>query len=156
MEHTKKPWLRPDGTLKSKAEIKKSSENWSFQIWEEYLKTLDVDREEILLDDPVCIEDHSQQDHEDQKDNIASTREFPVLKKYLFELMKELRPKQQRVLNCLFLEGLNLREIGEGMGVSAYAVARRRDCALKNLGSIMMERLFPEKSETPKEKQEAC
>ena len=39
-----------------------------------------VNREKILLDDPVCREDHSQKDHEDQKNNIVAAKEFPVFK----------------------------------------------------------------------------
>ena len=156
MEHKKTPWLKADGTLKSKSEIKRSCENWSPQIWEEYLKTLDVDLEEILFDDPVCVEDYSQKEHEDHKNSVFTAQEFPVLKKYLFNAVKELNHKQQRILNCLFLESLNLQEIGENMGISKGAVSRMKDRALKNLGLILMKLIFPRKSKMPKEKKEAC
>ena len=45
----KKPWLFPDGTPKTEKEIKEFCKDWSPSVWEDYLKTLEVDQEEVLL-----------------------------------------------------------------------------------------------------------
>ena len=137
----KKPWLNPDGTLKSDEEIKLSSKNWSPSVWESYLKTLEVDQEELLLDDPTFIEEHSQEEHHTHSQNLPSLMELPALRKYLFKAVEELTPKQQEVLSYLFLEDLSLRGAGKKMGISAVAVIRIRDRALKSLGQIFVDRV---------------
>ena len=40
---SKMPWL------KSEEEIKRSCKDWSPSVWEDYLKTLEADQEEIIL-----------------------------------------------------------------------------------------------------------
>ena len=109
---SKMPWLKLDGTLKSKKEIKRSCKDRSPSVWEEYLKTLEVNQEEILLDDPVLIEEHSQEADDNYYNSVLSVKEFPVLKKHLLDSIKELTFKQRGVLRLLFWDELNLRKVG--------------------------------------------
>ena len=137
---SKKPWLNANGTKKSEEAIKKSCKDWNSSVWEEYLKTIEVNQREVPLS-PALIEEYSQEEHDDFCHSLPTSQEFPFLKKHLFDAVRELTPKQQKVLTGLFLEELKLREVGEMMGVSPYAVARIRDRALKSLGSILIRRV---------------
>ncbi len=135
----KTPWLSPDRTPKSEKEIKRSCESWSLSTWEDYLKTIEVNQEEVLLDDPVLIEEYPQEAGDTCF--ILDGKESLVLQRYLLDATKELTFKQRAVLNFLFLGGLNLRETGERLEISAYAVSRIRDRALKSLGMILIKRM---------------
>ena len=154
--NSKTPWLKSDGTLKSEEEIKRSCKSWSPSVWEDYLKTLEVDQEEAVLDDPVLIEEHSQEADDNYYNSVLSVKEFPVLKKHLFDSIKELTFKQRGVLRLLFWDGLNLREVGQKMGVSTYAVARMRDRALKGLGLVMINRILSAMTKKGGEKSKTC
>lgn len=134
-------FLKADGTFKSEEEIKKSCKNWNPSVWEDYLKTLEVEQEEILLEDPSRIEDHSQEESDIHRQNVPSKNELPILKRYLFEAVKELTYKQRAVLSQIFLEGLTLKMVGQNMEISAYAVARVRDRALRSLGLVLIKRI---------------
>ena len=144
------PWLKSDGTSKSEEEIKRSCKNWGPSVWEDYLKTFEVEQKEILLKNPSCIEKYSQEEIDIQKQNVLSEREFPIFKKYLFEAVKELTFKQRVVLSQIFLEGQILRVVGENMEISTYAVARIRDRALRRLGLVLIKRMTEVASKTPR------
>ena len=136
--------------MKSRKEIRKSCKNWSFNIWENYLKTLEVEQQETLLDDPFLIEELSEKKCDTYQRGIPSVEEFSVLKKYLFEAFRELTDKQQVVLNRTVLEGLGLQEVSESMDISICAVVRIRDRALKSLGSTLINHMIEATHKTQK------
>ena len=122
---------------------------------EDYLKTLEVEQEETLLDNSTVIEDQSEEKYDFYQQSIPSIKEFPILKKYIFQAFRELTGKQQIVLNSLVLEGLGLREISECMDISLYAVSRIRDRALKSLGSILIDYMIETPHKTQRESKTA-
>ena len=132
MKRKKTPWLLPDGKMKSRKEIRKSCKNWSSDIWENYLKTLEVEQQETLLDDPFLIEELSERECDTYQRGIPTFEEFSVLKKYLFEAFRELTDKQQIVLNRTVLEGLGLQE-----GFREYGYFHLCCCSYK--GSCLKE-----------------
>ena len=145
-----KPWLKSDGTLKSTEELKICSQTWPPSVWEKYLKTLEGELKEILLDDPIFIEELSRDEYKTNFQDLFSVQEFPVLKRYLLDAIKELTPKQQKVLNRFFMDRMNLLEIGNSMGISSSAVSQIRDRALKKLSWIFLENITLKKTKTQK------
>ena len=84
------PWLKKDGTLKSDAEIKESCKSWKPLDWENYLQTLEAEQKEVIMDDPLDLEQYSQEEHDQYMDILGSSREFPVLEKHLLKAMESL------------------------------------------------------------------
>ncbi len=66
----KKPCLKSGRILKSEEEIKISCKQWDSSDWEDYLKTLEINQEEILLENPVLIEEYSQEADDAYYDSV--------------------------------------------------------------------------------------
>ena len=142
-----KPWLRSDGQLKSEKEIKASCKNWNPSIWEDYLKTLEIELKEELFEKPLSVEEHSSEDHEKFYHDVLSANEFPVLERCLLGAAQELTGKQKSVLREHFWEGLSLRQIARSSRVSPNAIALTKERALKQLSGILISKLLASASE---------
>ena len=147
----KQPWLKEDGTPKSETEIKESCKNWSPSTWEAYLQTLEVEQKEIIVDNPLELEEYSQEEHDKYSNILGNRRDFPILQKHLLEAMKSLTFKQQKVLHNLFWKKMMLREVGEEIGITTSSVALLRDRALKQLGAFLVDNLLSMSRKEPKE-----
>ena len=145
MTTTNKPWLNDDGSHKSDEEIKQECSRWGPTVWEEYLQTLEHDEEgeEFLFDEAIECENYSIEEHTDFFQDLFSNREFPVLKNRLICLLRELTPKQQKVIKLIYWEDKKLREVAEVMNCGTSAVFDLRDRALKKLGKHFLKNIVP-------------
>lgn len=57
-----KPWLKPDGTYRSDTQISLLCRSWNADLWEEYLRSLEVAQKEVLLANPEKITEISASD----------------------------------------------------------------------------------------------
>ncbi len=90
----KTPWLNPDGTPKSEEEITRSCKSWSPSDWEDYLKSTEINQEEVLLDDPVLIEEYSQEASDAFHKSILDARELPDQRYFSMPSKKSLLNKK--------------------------------------------------------------
>ena len=151
MKH-EKPWLKSDGTHKSDREIKRSCKDWSPSVWENYLRTVEIEQEEILLDDPLLTEEYSQEEHDLYCRSVFDVKDLPNLKEALLQAFEGLTSKQKQVLNQIFFEKMNLREVGYCIGISSHGVARIRDRALRSVGLILVQHMTCGTSKAQKKK----
>lgn len=143
MTTTNKPWLNDDGSHKSDEEIKQDCSRWGPTVWEEYLQTLEPEEEEFLFDEAIECENYSIEEHTDYFQDLFSNREFPVLKNRLIGFLRELTPKQQKVIKLIYWEDKKLREVAEIMNCGTSAVFDLKDRALKKLGKHFLKNIVP-------------
>ena len=97
-----KPWLTPNGKMKSSSEIKRICNDWKPGIWEEYLQHIEKPQKDLLFENPLNSENFSQEDHDEHQESIDSAMEYPLLKEKLVQAIKDLSIKQQTVLHEIY------------------------------------------------------
>ena len=105
------------------------------------------------MDDPLSLEEYSQEKHDQYMDIVGSSRDFPVLEKHLLKTMGRLNPKQQSVIHKLFWEKMGLRELAREMDVAPSSLLEMRDRALKQLGKLLILNVLPLHKKVPSEKE---
>jgi RNA polymerase sigma factor for flagellar operon FliA len=79
--------------------------------------------------------------HEDSVDREMMQAE---LRMKLAEAIDGLLPKEKQVISLCYYENLNLREIGEVLGVSQQRISFIRSHALTKLKKVMIEYFYGE------------
>ena len=75
-----KPWLNDDGSVKSDAEIRKAGQQWPSSVWEAYLSTLEVRREEKVVLPSIEMDEFSKEEGIGMLFSMASAKKYPRLK----------------------------------------------------------------------------
>ena len=122
-----KPWLNNKGLLISDVKLKKISQNWDQNTWEEYLSYIESPRtESIIRDDHYnsLAEIHSMYGNSDESNNQQ---------KEILLALKKLTKKQQKIIFLIFWEGFSSREIATRMNISSAAVQKIKNRALNSL-----------------------
>ncbi len=110
--------------------IKKESQTWTKEKWEDYLSSLEVERTESLID-PFKLEEFKEEDSlfHFEKDEGDHLEDVVSLKRAL----KSLTFKQKSVIQMVFYEGLTEREISKKLNISSSAVNKRKRKAIQSL-----------------------
>ena len=87
-----KPWINKDGSVKSDAELRKVGQQWPPSVWEAYLATLEVRREEDYVLPPFAMDNFSTEQHISLAFSMASNQSYPLLKVMLNACIRELTP----------------------------------------------------------------
>ena len=135
---TKKPWLKKDGTPKTKIELEKDCRTWKTSDWNDYLAHIEVNRKEILLDNPKDSESYSESLHKEWIKSLFDQSSFTHLESKLAEEIKKLSVEQQHVLKEIFWNNLSLSEAAEKLRVNKSTVMRNRDRALQSLSKAFI------------------
>ena len=122
----------------SDAAMRRISKNWSRKDWEEYLKTLEVERSETLV---------SPQRYDELREGntFLWKNDSPQTKLYRINAMREalesLPRTQKGVLKMTFWHGVTEREIAKKFKMSKTWVRKQKIQGLKALKLIMMQRM---------------
>ena len=104
-------------------------------------------RTEIAVVDTFSFEELVEQTYEsllDRTDGLDSDRVDRALleeelRQALAKAIDALDPKQKQIITLYYYENLNLREIGEVLGLSQQRVSQRRKKALEQLSAALQE-----------------
>ena len=132
-----KPWLDQKGHALSDVELKLISKDWTQEIWEKYLDSIDVtlsDRQigiqkyDVLAESmPHTCFEFSQTDADDEtKDKIA-------------KVLLKLSPQQQKIIKMIFWEGRSERFIANELRVSRYTIKTLKKRSLRKLAELLKQ-----------------
>ncbi|MBT4762901.1 MAG: sigma-70 family RNA polymerase sigma factor [Bdellovibrionaceae bacterium] len=149
---TKKPWVKENGKPLDDKELEVNCNQWSPEIWEDYLSTFEKKQDELLFDNPINAEEYSQDYHNQFYKNIFTEKDLPQLKKITSALMRELSDKQQLILYSIFWKEQKLSEIAEYLNLHKSSVLKIRDRALKQLAKKLVSHVAQAFTETQSNK----
>ena len=135
-----KPWLNEDGSVKNDAEIRKAGENWPSSVWEKYLTTLEVEREEKVVLPTIEMDEFSKEEGIGMMFSMASAKKHPRLKFVLNASIHTLSPRQREIIVSHFWDGKTVAEIAASMGVSQQSVRQNMKTALLKLRACLTSR----------------
>ena len=128
-----KPWLNEDGSVKSDAEIRKVGRQWPPSVWQKYLATLEVRREEEVVLPPSEMDALSTEAHISLMFAMASGEKHKLLNVVLDACIRELTPRQRSLIVGRYWEGKTITEMAANMGVSKQTTSKTMKKALANL-----------------------
>lgn len=139
-----RPWLNKNGSIKSDAQIKAISKEWSLETWEQFLSET-VDQEEVYQRElPSFVSDEILDSFpETIWEGKDSDRMDSVAKELRRICRGILTPRQQHVIRSTFWEGLSERKIGELLGISRSSVKTLKARALEKIKKqILKEKIL--------------
>lgn len=110
---------------------------WTATDWEGHLKSFEKDQTEILLADPMGVEELGFQDFKEGVIGMISEDAFSGFISVVEVLVKRLTPRQRDVIFMLFWERKSLREVASIFDIQKTSVQRARDRALANLQKVL-------------------
>ena len=128
-----KPWLDEFGSLLTSAQLKKHSESWSHEVWEEYLRTIESPLSESQLS-PSNFDELAEM----QTENIFSFSELCAdddLKAQIKIMLNVLTKKQKRVMEMIYWENKSERQIATILKIHQTSVRDFKRSALKRLSA---------------------
>ena len=131
------PWLSRNGNAKSADELKKISKLWSANVWESYLKTLEVSQKEMMIDDHrvfmALAEKSAIQDWYKEK-NI----DVELFKTKILEAFEFFSETEAKVIKMTFWENKSERAIAKKMDVARRTVRKAKERALRKLNKYFI------------------
>ncbi len=144
-----RPWLRPDGSKRSDAEISKLGKSWDAKTWKRFL---DEDVGKITDDGRITYFKKWEKIpgiEEKLADAQTSNRVANLNLRVIFEMaFEELSYREQLVLEKFFWDGISLRKIAEEVRSSPSAVHMAKQRALTKLKKILSSSRFGQKLST--------
>ena len=128
-----KPWLNEDGSVKSDAKIRKAGQQWPPSVWEAYLATLEVKRQEDVVLPPTEIDEFPKEEGIGMLFSMASAKKYRLLKFALNASIHTLSPRQREVIVSHYWGGRTVAEIAASMGVTEQSVRKTMKTALLKL-----------------------
>ena len=135
----KKPWLDENGKMLKEDELKNQCNQWSPEVWEEYLSTIEVEQGEYLFDNPIDSENLSGEKQKEFYKNLFEQKELPQFKKVICDSMKVLSAKQQKVIFLIFWKNQTLSAVASQLNINKTSVMKLRDRALNQLGKSIVK-----------------
>ncbi len=138
MKNQNKPWLDENNEPLSIEALKLASENWSKEIWEEYLVTLEIGVEGIQLSSSREFQDRCE-DLTSSIFDLSSDHSPDELVELINNAKDKLSPTQRIVIEKYFNEGRSEREVAKELSISRSTVKLRKKDALKRIKSNLAE-----------------
>jgi RNA polymerase sigma factor (sigma-70 family) len=133
-----KPWTDERGRLLSDDDLRFQSKGWNTEIWEAYLKTIEVKNSGMKykpeIYDAFCSELMA------SIFSVVTNEKNSILKNKIEDAIADLPEKQRDVLHLIFWEGKSQRKIAKSWGVQQSSVFDLKERALSNL-RISLENL---------------
>ena len=111
-------WRRDKGSLKSIKELKHDSKIWSLDTWNKYLKSLEKRHREESLHKAQFTESVLDEDYSDMVFSFSNGNKFTHLASSLNALMRELSPRECKVLKMIYWEQLSQRKVAQNLKIS--------------------------------------
>lgn len=134
----KKPWANEDGSFKSTSEIKSLCQSWSIDVWEEYLKTIEISQKESPLATGESIEDLSENQYASLFVKLIGQKEYPHLARVTRAAIEALSVEQKKIILALYWENKSIAEISRHLGKARATIRVHRDRGLKFLSSLLL------------------
>ena len=128
-----KPWLNEDGSVKSDAELQEVKKNWQPSVWREYLDSLEVGRREEYVLPPAEMDAFSAEECAELLFSMAGEERHHLLKVALKSSIRQLTPKQRKVIIGYYWEDKTVAEIAADMGVTTQSVYKTMKISLSKL-----------------------
>ncbi len=140
-----RPWLDANGELLSDADLKKISNKWTAEVWEQFLADTVEGSSSYQREDVIESYDENEETNLaieglwDVSDNAATEGPRLACRRIC---RNYLTPRQQQVIRSSFWEGLSDPKIAKFMGVARTTVSVQKQRALKKIKN-QLEREFP-------------
>lgn len=135
---SEKPWLKPDGSNRSDAEISLLCRSWNADLWEEYLRSLEGAQKEVLLVNPEKITEISASDAINFLFTLMEFKDRPHFQIAIKTCLKCLSPQQQKIIELYYWENLRFGEIAAKLNLKRQTVAKYHDRALAKLKEMLV------------------
>ena len=118
------PWLASDGELKSIEDIKNISKNWSAEIWEEYLKTVEVNphEDEVPLANGGSIESVSEPGYASVLSDLTDKKSYPSLAAAMKKAFARLTPQEREIIELTCWQNLSSRQVAKHLNLARATV----------------------------------
>lgn len=133
------PWLNEDKSMKSLEVLKTESQNWSFEIWEEYLRTIEIIGKEQTQSNQYI--DRTALDSFVQY--IADTpqsRQRPLLRKAVKEAIGSLTTKEFQVFQLLYKYNYSPIQAAKELSVQRGSITNYRDRIFKKVKNAVLDK----------------
>jgi hypothetical protein len=137
-----KPWIKADGSLLSDAEIKAISQNWSAEVWEEFLTaTVDKNHEQHF---PILVQDSELESHSTTLWEGTSSDRMDEVAVGLRRICRDhLTPQQQHIIRGTYWENQSERKIAKSLGVVRTTVQSQKARSLVKIKKqVISEKLI--------------
>lgn len=118
--HSEKPWLNEKGHVLSERDLKEASKGWDQETWEKYLNSLDGTLSEQQL--KPYEYDYLAENAELTCWDLSQTSADNEVKAFVANLLKNLTPRQQRIIQMNFWEGRSEHYIAEELRISRSTI----------------------------------
>ena len=132
------PWINSDGSMKSLNELKLLSSNWSFEIWEEYLRTVEV----IGKEQPQCNQYIDRTALESFIHYVSSTpksKQRPLVKKAVKNAISSLTVNEFKIYQLLFKYELTPLEVAKKLSVNRGSITCYRGRIFEKVKKALIE-----------------
>ena len=133
-----KPWIDQYGRVLPDEELRKISQTWKPQVWEDYLKTYESDQKEILAENLDLIAAPQYEEYIDVYKSLLAQDEYPQLKKVVNAALCALTKRERQTIRALYWEGLTQSQIASQLGVNRKTIVSYRDRALQKLADFLL------------------
>jgi RNA polymerase sigma factor (sigma-70 family) len=139
----KYPWLNSDGTLLSDEKLKEIVKTWTPDIWERYLKSLEVNSQEAT---PPNLKHFDLRSEHTQISEYFNADKNEDLKRYknqiIHSAIESLTEKQRTVIELRYWNNLTYKQIGKKLSISHPAVIKLEKKAITNMEKHILKN-FP-------------
>ena len=118
--HSEKPWLNQKGHALSEYDLKEVSKGWDQETWEKYLNSLDGTLSDQQL--KPYEYDYIAENAELTCWDLSQTSADDEVKRFVANLLKDLSPRQQRIIQMNFWEGRSEHYIAEELRISRSTI----------------------------------
>ena len=129
-------WRRANGSLKAIEELKCDSKTWSLDTWNKYLKSLEKRHREESLHKAQFTESVLDEDYTETVFSFSNGNKFTHLVSSLNALMRELSPREYKVLKMIYWEKLSQRKVAQNLRISRRHLRIIMHRGLKKLRKI--------------------
>lgn len=137
MKKFKRPWLTSAGLEISREQLRKISESWDQETWEQYLTWYETPRSESLH--PQRRYDQLCETSTESIFILAQSNSDNDLKKRVSTYLAVLTQQQRQVIEMIFWEGRSERHVARDLGINHKSVHRIKFRALKKISSLIKE-----------------
>lgn len=137
-KNKKKPWLDRKGCERPVEELKRISLSWNKKTWESYLQWKESPQNEVILQNPLSVEDLSVGDFTGMLFGFSEQSDYPVLGRIVVQqTINKLTQRQKKIIKMRFWEGKNICEISRELGVSRRSIRVSMDQGLSKMKKII-------------------
>lgn len=131
-----KPWLNSKGDALPASVIARICQDWTKEVWESYLQTLERGQSELIFENPHIIDNQIRFNGNTLANIVSESKNLPHLKTALRICLDELGKTEYEAIKMHFLQNKSQSEIAREIGVHRSSINRAISRGLKKLVSL--------------------